>query len=169
MTSTRTRRRTLLKTAAAGALVGTVGVSASGSALAPGEIDSLAFDSTASQLNADGESLTDDSLVAVWAAEAATNVDEDGEGDAVPSPDDADIPLVSSDDGVVGFAASIVQNGSSFGYGNEAFVLNVLDVEADGSTVAWCCWVETCRPTTARTPTQSPRGWRRTSDSGAGA
>jgi endonuclease YncB( thermonuclease family) len=132
------RRRALLKTAAAGALVGTVGVSASGSALAAtGEIDSLAFDSTASQLNAAGEPLTDDSLVAVWAAETAFNVDEDGEGDAVDYPDDADIPLVSSDGGVVGFGAPFVQNGSSFGYGNEELVLNVLDAEANGSAVAF--------------------------------
>ncbi len=136
--STRMRRRALLKTAAAGALLGSVGVSTSTSALAAtGTIDSLVFDSTASQLNADGEPLTDDSLVAVWAAETATNVDEDGNGDAVVYPDDGDIPLVSSDGGVVGFGAPIVDNGSAFGFGNEEFVLNVLDAEADGSAVAF--------------------------------
>ncbi|QKY19511.1 lamin tail domain-containing protein [Halolamina sp. CBA1230] len=100
-------------------------------------IDSLVFDSTASQLNADEEPLTDESLVAVWTAETATNEDQDGNGDAVFYPDDADIPLVSSDGGVVGFGAPIVQNGTEFGSGNEEFVLNVLDAEADGPAVAF--------------------------------
>ena len=71
------------------------------------------------------------------AAETATNVDEDGNDDAVFYPDDADIPLVSSDGGVVGFGAPIVQNGTDFGSGNEELVLNVLDAEADGSAVAF--------------------------------
>lgn len=132
------RRRAFLRATTAGALLGSVGVSASGSALAAsGEVDSLVFDSTASQLNADGEPLTEESLVAVWAAETATNVDEDGDGDAVPYGDDQDIPLVSSDGGVVGFGAPIVQNGTDFGFGNEEVVLNVLDAEADGPSVAF--------------------------------
>ena len=132
------RRRALLKTAAAGALLGSVGVSTSTTALAAsGEIDSLVFDSTASQLNAEKEPLTDESLVAVWAAETAENVDEDGDNDAVFYPDDTDIPLVSSDGGVVGFGAPMVQNGTDFGSGNEEFVLNVLDAEADGPAVAF--------------------------------
>ncbi|MFD1526132.1 DUF4350 domain-containing protein, partial [Halolamina salina] len=132
------QRRALLKTAAAGALLGSVGVSTSTSALAAtGTIDSLVFDSTASQLNAEKEPLTDDSLVAVWAAETATTVDEDGNDDAVIYPEDASIPLVTSDDGVVGFGAPIVQNGTDFGFGNEEFVQNVLDAEADGSAVAF--------------------------------
>ena len=132
------RRRSFLRTAAVGALLGSVGVSASGTALAAtDEIPPLQFDSTASQLGADGEPLTDDSLVAVWAGESATNTDEDGNGDAVFYPDGTDIPLVTSDGGVVGFGAPIVQNGSDFGSGNEEFVLNVLDAESDGPAVAF--------------------------------
>ena len=75
--SARMRRRLFLKATAAGALLGGVGVSGSGSALAAtAEIEPLAFDSTASQLNAKREPLTDDSLVAVWASETAINVDD---------------------------------------------------------------------------------------------
>jgi len=136
--SIRMRRRLFLKATAAGALLGSVGVGASGSALAAtGEIEPLAFDSTASQLNANREPLTDDSLVAVWASQTATNVDEDGNDDAVSYPDGGDIPLVSSDGGVVGVGAPIVENGAEFATGNEEFVLNVLDAEADGPAVAF--------------------------------
>jgi endonuclease YncB( thermonuclease family) len=95
----------------------------------------LVFDSTASLLNATGTPLTDDSLVAVWAESTAYNSDEDRNSDAVPYPDGTPIPLVTSDDGVVGFGAPIGQDDTNFNYGNEEFLLNILDAEADSSTV----------------------------------
>ncbi|MBP1987298.1 DUF4350 domain-containing protein [Halolamina salifodinae] len=132
------RRRSFLRTAAAGVLLGSVGVSAGGTALAAtDEIDPLMFDSTASLLNANGEPLTDDSLVAVWAGTAATSTDADGKGDSVDYPADTDIPLVASEGGVVGFGAPVAQDDTNFGYGNEEFVLNVLDAEVGGGTVAF--------------------------------
>jgi len=98
----------------------------------------LSFDSTASLLGADGEpAAADADFVAVRAEPTATNADEDGEGDAVASPDDRPIPLVGVDDGVVGFGAPIVQNGTDFLYGNEEVVLNALDRVAGGGTVAF--------------------------------
>jgi endonuclease YncB( thermonuclease family) len=98
-------------------------------------IEPLAFDSTASILNAAEEPLTDDSVVAVWAEPTAFNVDEDGNGDAVDYPEGTPIPLVTSAGGVVGFGAPIGQNDTDFDYGNEEFLLNVLDEEVEGETV----------------------------------
>ena len=100
---------------------------------APDSFPSLMFDSTASLLDADGQPLTDDSLVAVWAEDTAYNVDEDGDGNAVPYPEDIPIPLVASDARTVGFGAPIAQDDTNFERGNEEFVLNVLDAEVGGS------------------------------------
>lgn len=129
------RRRSFLKTVTAGTLLGSVG--ASGTALAAETINPLMFDSTASLLNEAGGPLTSGDAVAVWASPAATNADEDGNNDAVIYPDSADIPLVASAGGVVGFGAPVAQDDTDFAYGNEEFVLNVLDAEADGTAVAF--------------------------------
>lgn len=132
------RRRSLLRSAAAGAFLGTAGITTTDTTLAAGDrIEPLLLDSTASLLDAAGEPLADADLVAVWAADTATNVDEDGDGDAVTYPAGTEIPLVASDGGVVGFGAPIVQDDTDFAAGNEEFVLNVLDAEVGGGTVVF--------------------------------
>ena len=130
------RRRTFLSafgTTAAGLAVGLP----TASAARTDRIRPLVFDSTASMLAVDATPLTDDSLVAVWAEPTAYNGDEDGNDDAVAYPDGAPIPLVASDGGVVGFGAPIGQNDTDFNYGNEEFLLNVLDAEAGGGTLVF--------------------------------
>lgn len=104
-------------------------------------IDPLAFDSTASLLNADGEPLTDDAVVPVWAASTATNTDSDGNGDATSYPSDVDVPLVAVDDSgagaVVGLGCPLVPNDTDFAVGNEEFLLNVFDETVGSGTVLW--------------------------------
>lgn len=103
-----------------------------------GTIQPLAFDSTASILNADGEPLTDDSLVPVWAEPTAYNSDEDGNGDTVSYPEEVSIPLVAAAGSLVGFGAPMAQNDADFNAGNEEFLLNVLDAKLDSEgTVLW--------------------------------
>ncbi|QZX98790.1 thermonuclease family protein [Halobaculum rubrum] len=123
--------------ASAGALaVGTTGARAE--TTDSDRVDELLFDSTASLLGADGEpAAADADFVAVRAEPTATNVDEDGNGDAVEYPEDRQIPLVGVDDGVVAFGAPVVQNGTDFLYGNEEVVLNALDRVAGSGTVAF--------------------------------
>ncbi|USZ73486.1 PKD domain-containing protein [Natronosalvus halobius] len=98
-------------------------------------IQPLAFDSTASILNAEGEPLIDDSLVAVWAESTAYNGDEDGNGDAVSYPEETSIPLVATTGTLVGFGAPMAQNDADFNAGNEEFLLNVLDAKLDGEGI----------------------------------
>ncbi|WP_435320807.1 DUF4350 domain-containing protein [Haloarchaeobius sp. TZWSO28] len=104
---------------------------------ASGSIDSLEFDSTASLLDASGNTLTDDSLIAVKAETTADNDDADGNGDAVAYPYNTDIPLVAVDDSsagtVVGFGATLVSDDANFRSDNEEFVLNVFDAYLGGS------------------------------------
>ena len=118
------------------ALAGTPLTSAQ-SSTASETIRPLAFDSTASLLDTTGTPLTDDSLVAVQAEPTAYNGDEDGNGDAVSYPDETPIPLVASDDGIVGIGAPIGQDDSDFNYGNEEFLLNILDAEAGGPAIVF--------------------------------
>lgn len=134
------RRRTFLSATATALGASVTGATLSGVGVrqalaAPDTIQPLMFDSTASLLDASGNPLTDDALVAVWAEGTAYNADEDGDGDAVPYPTGTDIPLVASDGGVVGFGAPIGQDDTDFTYGNEEFLLNVLDAEAGGGTI----------------------------------
>ncbi|MFC7196099.1 thermonuclease family protein [Halosimplex aquaticum] len=108
---------------------------------APRDVGELNFYSTASLVDGSGDALTDDSLVAVWAEDSATNTDADGNGDAFVY-EDEQIPLAAIDDdaGVVGFGATLVSDGASLdGSGNEdEFVLNVWDEQLGGSgTVQW--------------------------------
>ena len=100
-------------------------------------IDELVFDSTASLLDADGQPLTGDGPAVVYAEPTAFNVDEDGNGDAVSYPDDADIPLVAVDGGVAGLGAPFVAEGFDATADNEEFLLNLYDELIDGDTVLW--------------------------------
>jgi endonuclease YncB( thermonuclease family) len=100
-------------------------------------IDELVFDSTASLLGADGQPLTGDGPAVVYAEPTAFNVDEDGNGDAVEYPDDADIPLVAVDGGVAGLGAPFVAEGFDSTADNEEFLLNLYDELIDGDTVLW--------------------------------
>ena len=100
-------------------------------------IDELVFDSTASLLDADGQPLTGDGPAVVYAEPTAFNVDEDGNGDAVEYPDDADIPLVAVDGTVAGLGAPFVDDGFDATADNEEFLLNLYDELIDGDTVLW--------------------------------
>ncbi|MFC5970580.1 PKD domain-containing protein [Halomarina salina] len=133
------RRRTFLTALGAGAAsLGVTGAASADLLQSSDTIDSLVFDSTASLLNANGEPLTDDSLVAVWAEPTAYNGDDDGEENATIYPDGTPIPLVASAGTVVGVGAPIGQDDTDFSYGNEEFLLNVFDVKLGGDgTVLW--------------------------------
>jgi endonuclease YncB( thermonuclease family) len=138
----RVQRRTFLTVGGTlGAVALGIGTTSNGiqrARAAPDSFPSVTFDSTASLLDADGQPLTDDSLIAVWAEDTAYNVDEDGDGNAVSYPDDTPIPLVASESSVVGFGAPIAQDDTNFQQGNEEVVLNVFDAEVGGSgTVAF--------------------------------
>ena len=109
----------------------------SGTAGGADTISDIAFDSTSSLLDANGDPLTDEALIPIWAETTAYNADEDGNGDAVDYPDGTDIPLVAVDGAVVGFGAMLVTDDAEFTYGNEEFVLNVWDAEVGGGTVLW--------------------------------
>lgn len=107
-------------------------------------IDPLAFDSTASLLDAEQDPLTDASLVPIWAESTASNTDTDGNDDAVTYPDDTQVPLVAVDDrsaggagAVVGIGCPLVPNDTNFEWGNEEFLLNLLDAVVGGGTVLW--------------------------------
>ena len=100
-------------------------------------IDELVFDSTASLLDANGDPLTGDGPAVVYAEPTAFNVDEDGNGDAVEYPDDADIPLVAVDGTVAGLGAPFVDDGFDATADNEEFLLNLYDELIDGDTVLW--------------------------------
>ena len=131
------QRRTFLRTTAA-TVAGSV-LAGQGTRRAFGQagIADLAFDSTSSLLNAAGDPLTDESLVAVWAEPTATNVDSDDDGDAGDYGDDQRIPLVGVDGSVVGFGAMVANDDADFRFGNEEFLLNVWDEQIGSGTVLW--------------------------------
>ena len=94
----------------------------------------LEFYSPASQTAPDGGPLTDPSVVAVWAEPAATNSDDDGNGDAHVYDEATPVPLASVDGSVYGFGAILLQDEQiNFDYGNEEFVLNAWDAELGGT------------------------------------
>ncbi|WP_439026172.1 DUF4350 domain-containing protein [Haloarchaeobius sp. DT45] len=130
------QRRTFLSGLATSAAVST---GLTGLTAAADTIPALAFDSTSSLLAADGSTLSDDSLVAVWAADTATNGDADDDDDAVEYP--GRIPLVAVDESnagaVAGFGTMLVPDDADFTTGNEEFVLNVWDDLVGGGTVLW--------------------------------
>ncbi|MFB6234190.1 MAG: DUF4350 domain-containing protein [Halopenitus sp.] len=135
------RRRTFMRTATA-ATLSLGGITAGSSAAAACDtgkrVPPIEFNSTASLLDANGNRLTDENLIAVWAEGTATNGDADGNGDAVDY-GDTPIPLAASDGLVHGFGAILVNDGEvSYEYGNEEFVLNVWDSDLGGAgTVLW--------------------------------
>ncbi len=124
------RRRQFINTIGAVTVGSAVGTSV---ASAASTVDALEFDSTASLLDANGNYLTDDSLVAVHAEDTALNEDADGNGDAVYYDTETPIPLVAVDGPVVGFGATLVSNSANFKSGNEEFLLNVWDAKLGGS------------------------------------
>ncbi|MWV41554.1 thermonuclease family protein [Natrialba sp. INN-245] len=102
----------------------------------------LEFYSTASQIAADGDALTEDDLagdddrsVLAWAGTTATNVDGTDEGAYIYG-DDERIPLITRDGNVVGFGAPFAEDESDRDE-NREFVLNVWDDVIDGETVYW--------------------------------
>jgi hypothetical protein len=137
------RRRTFLgaltaSTVGAGVAASTGGDSGGlATSAANRPVSELLLDSTCSLLNADGRPLTDDSVAAVWASETATNVDQDGNGDAVSYPDDTPIPVVASEGSVVGVGTVLVHDGTDYPVDNANFLLNVFDQHVDGTRVLW--------------------------------
>jgi endonuclease YncB( thermonuclease family) len=136
------QRRNFLSGLAGAGVASGLGVLGTSTAVARGAtVEPLAFDSTGSLLNANGEPLTDDSLVPVWAESVATNVDEDGDGNATTYPDGTDIPLVAVDDSasgaIVGIGCPFVSNDADFSKGNEEFLCNLLDDVVGSGTVRW--------------------------------
>ncbi|QWC18108.1 DUF1102 domain-containing protein [Halorubrum sp. 2020YC2] len=106
----------------------------------PETIDSIQFRSTASQIAADGESvLTDESVIAVTAADTAANSDENGTDPVIY--EDNPIPLVSIDGDVpvagLGTMQSLDDERSDFTTGVEEFVLNLMDDLIGSGTVLW--------------------------------
>ena len=95
--------------------------------------------STASLLDSSYGALTDESVVTLWAAKTATQSDADGNDDAYVYPDGTPIPLAATDGTVSGFGSILVGDGDvNFEYGNEEFVLNVIDADLGGSgTILW--------------------------------
>ncbi|MFC7116520.1 DUF4350 domain-containing protein [Natronoarchaeum sp. GCM10025703] len=96
--------------------------------------DPIILDSVSSLLDDAGDPLTDDSIIALSAESTATNGDEDGNGDAVSYPDEADIPVVAVDGTVVGVTGPFATTGTNFAeYGNEEYLLNLHDELLGGS------------------------------------
>jgi len=114
-------------------------------------IDRMLFPSSGGLLDENGDPLTDDSLVAVWAEPTAEINDRDGDGDAVQYPDDVDIPVVGIDEDGSGAVAAIgsqlVDDGNLVpelegedplgDLGNEEFLLNLYDEYAGDGTILW--------------------------------
>jgi len=111
---------------------GELDVESSSDRLAGAGVDELEFFSTASVLDEDGEPLTDDDRVAVWAEETAyTNSDEyrDEEDDPGEGPD---IPLVGVDGGVVAIGSELGPDDSEEDH-NRTFLVNVWEDRLDGT------------------------------------
>jgi endonuclease YncB( thermonuclease family) len=101
----------------------------------------VVYDSGSSLLDADGDPLWDDSLVAVRAEPTATTTDADGNGDAVSYPDALAPPLVAVDGRVAALGAPFVDDdtlGDPARFDNEELYLNLWDALLGGSgTVRW--------------------------------
>jgi len=97
-------------------------------------IPSVLLDSVSSLLDENEEPLTDESLTPIRAEPTASNTDADGNSDAIPYPDDTDIPVVAADGSVIGITGPFVATDTDFGtFGNEEFLLNVYDELLGGS------------------------------------
>ena len=103
------------------------------------DVAALEFPSTASQVSSDGDALTDESVIAVWAEETAENVDDDGDEASHIYGDDEDIPLVARDGTVLGFGTpELIEDGDGITDDNVQFLLNVLDdTIGDSGTLLW--------------------------------
>jgi len=105
----------------------------------PETIDSIEFDSTASQIAANGaDELTDESVIAVTTSEDGTNIDQNGTDPVIY--DSAPIPLVSIDgsSSVAGFGTTqLINDQTDFGTGSEEFTLNLMDELIGSGTVLW--------------------------------
>ena len=83
---------------------------------------------------ATGEPLTDDSVIVATAEPTATNVDEDGDGDAVSYPEGTPIPIAALDGNVFAVTGPFVASDTRFGdFGNEELFLNAFDELLGGS------------------------------------
>ncbi|MFU8868690.1 thermonuclease family protein [Natronococcus sp.] len=143
--SVRFGRRTFVSLLGAGA--GTLALSGSGTAstaetASDDSLEALSFYSTASQVDADGEPLTDPEHVVALASEDAyvmTASEETDEAD-VTFYDEERIPLVSQDGSVMGIGSAgfVSDERGGFSEGNEQFLLNAWDdlLGGDG-TVLW--------------------------------
>lgn len=148
------RRRSFLRSLAAGTVAGSTVSSTSSRVSASGTTDrtagqssdavgdagtaisQLAFDSTSSLLDENITSLTDESTIAVWAHDTARNEDSDESDDAATYGAES-IPLVAAEGSIVGFGTMLVTDDDDFSYGNEEFVHNVWDEYVDGDRVVW--------------------------------
>lgn len=135
------QRRTFLTAATAlgGVSLGGVGSSAAVEGTESPRV--MRFYSPASQIVSDGTTLTDESIVRVWAEESAYNFDS-SRGESLIYEEDP-IPLVSVDNSVVGFGAMLVPDGGQIGahvnfeYGNVRVVHAIWNSLLDGETVYW--------------------------------
>lgn len=131
------RRRFLQTTGAAltaGALAGRTRAAGTDSTVPP-----IEFYSTATLLDSNYGALTDESVILTWAAKTASQSDSDGNGDAYFYPDGTPIPLAAKDGTVAGFGSILTADGDvNFEYGNEEFLVNVIDGDLGGSgTILW--------------------------------
>ncbi|WP_339105143.1 thermonuclease family protein [Haloterrigena salinisoli] len=105
-------------------------------------LEALSLYSTASQVSAEYDELTDESRVVAWASEdAAVLITNDGTDESdVVSYEDARIPLITQDGTVMGIgsAAFLSDERGGFDVGNEEFMLEVWDeLVGTDSTVLW--------------------------------
>ncbi|MCH7660557.1 MAG: nuclease, partial [Euryarchaeota archaeon] len=103
------QRRTFLTAATAlgGVALGGVGSSAAVEGTESPRV--MRFYSPASQIASDGTTLTDESIVRVWAEESAYNFDSSRGRSLIY--EDESIPLASVDGSVAGFGAMLVPDG----------------------------------------------------------
>jgi hypothetical protein len=98
----------------------------------PETIDVTEFFSTSSLIDADGDVLDDDSVVAVRAEPTAQNENPEGDDEFVSYPDDVEIPLAAVDGTVVGFGSGLGPNASDVDE-NRTFVANAWQTTLDGT------------------------------------
>ncbi|PAU83230.1 DUF1102 domain-containing protein [Halorubrum salipaludis] len=98
----------------------------------PETIDETEFFSTSSLVDANGEVLDDDSVVAVWAEATADNENSEDDDGFVSYPDDTGIPLAAADGNVVGFGADLGPDASSED-DNRTLIANAWQTVLDGT------------------------------------
>lgn len=98
----------------------------------PEQFDELEFFSTSSLVAENGDPLTDDSVVAVWAEPTAENENPEGDSEFVSYPDDVDIPLAAADETVVGFGSELGPDASDED-DNRTHIVNAWQTVLDGT------------------------------------